>query len=131
MVRTDKMSVKQAASVLAKASWQRNGKRKAMVLQKKKNETNANKRREQAGKELALRRKEIERKNQRVLPGRITKKKPKKAPKNQTKKPAPKKPPTIIDRGKGKSKATQRKLAMAGQRFTSARPATRSTAIFD
>ena len=37
------MSVKQAASVLAKASWQRNGKRKAMVLQKKKNETNADK----------------------------------------------------------------------------------------
>ena len=72
MVRTDRMTVKQAASVLAKASWQRNGKRKAMVLQKKKNETNANKRREQADKELALRRKEIERKNQRVLPGRIT-----------------------------------------------------------
>ena len=129
MVRTDRMTVKQAASVLAKASWQRNGKRKAMVLQKKKNATNADKRRAQADKELALRRAEIARKNKRALPP-IPKKKA--APKkNQTKKPAPKKPPTIIDRGKGKSKATQRKLAMAGQRFTSARPATRSTAIFD
>ena len=124
MVRTDRMTVKQAASVLAKASWQRNGKRKAMVLQKKKNETNANKRRAQATKELALRRAEIARKNKRALPP-IPKKKA--APKkNQTKKSAPKKPPTIIDRGKGKSKATQRKLAMAGQRFTNATPATRS-----
>ena len=74
------MSVKQAASVLAKASWQRNGKRKAMVLQKKKNETNADKRRKQADRDLVLRREGIARKNQRVLPGRIPK----------MKKPAPK-----------------------------------------
>ena len=125
MVRTDKMSVKQAASVLAKASWQRNGKRKAMVLQKKKNETNADKRRKQADRDLVLRREGIARKNQRVLPGRIPKRK-KPAPKKR----APKKPARIIDRGQGKSKATQRKLAMAGQRFTSARPATRSTIMF-
>ena len=87
MVRTDKMTVKQAASVLAKASWQRNGKRKAMVLQKKKNETNANKRRKQADRELALRRAEIARKNQRVLP-RIPKKKNAAPKKKQTKKPS-------------------------------------------
>ena len=50
MVRTDKASVSQAASVLAKASWRRNAQRKAMVHNKKKREAGKDKRRKQVKK---------------------------------------------------------------------------------
>lgn len=50
MVRTDKASVTQAASVLAKASWKRNAKRRAMVENKKKREVGKVKRRKQVKK---------------------------------------------------------------------------------
>ena len=50
MVRTDKKAVEDAATIMAKASWLRNKKRRAMVVGKKKREVNKTKRHKQANK---------------------------------------------------------------------------------